>query len=173
MICQDINKSELWVFEEISRKLRNSKNSHKNFCPNFWDRHRGSFFLFFHPDNESSEKKTFAEGGYGSTVSYPTITLFDLCIDTVCKYQIFGDSKISVNHEFYQTKHFHVGLVGFAVWNQKFQSKSLTDPLKTAASCHCEDNAQKGGSWHNAVSQLIYKYGFHQCTFDHEYHKYL
>ena len=72
MICQDINKSELWVFEEISRKLQNSKNSHKNFCPNFWDRHRGSFFLFFHPDNESSEKKTFAEGGYGSTVSYPT-----------------------------------------------------------------------------------------------------
>ena len=72
MICQDINKSELWVFEEISRKLQNSKNSLKNFCPNFWDRHRGSFFLFFHPDNESSEKKTFAEGGYGSTVSYPT-----------------------------------------------------------------------------------------------------
>ena len=68
MICQDINKSELWVFEEISRKLQNSKNSHKNFCPNFWDRHRGSFFLFFHPDNESSEKKTFAEGGYGTTV---------------------------------------------------------------------------------------------------------
>ena len=74
MICQDINKSELWVFEEISRKLQNSKNSHKNFCPNFWDRHRGSFFLFFYPDNESSEKKTFAEGGYGSTVSYPTIS---------------------------------------------------------------------------------------------------
>ena len=73
MICQAINKSELWVFEKISRKLQNSKNSHKNFCPNFWDRHRGSFFLFFHPDNESSEKKTFAEGGYGSTVSYPTI----------------------------------------------------------------------------------------------------
>ena len=72
MICQDINKSELLVFEEISRKLQNSKNSHKNFCPNFWDRHRGSFFLFFHPDNESSEKKTFTEGGYGSTVSYPT-----------------------------------------------------------------------------------------------------
>ena len=31
------------------------------------------FFLFFHPDDESSEKKTFAKNGYGTTVSYPTI----------------------------------------------------------------------------------------------------
>ena len=101
MICQDINKSELWVFEEISRKLQNSKNSHKNFCPNFWDRHRGSFFLFFHPDNESSEKKTFAEGGYGSTVSYPTTK--DFCEQPwkmahwFCIYALFLIRKLGFN----------------------------------------------------------------------------
>ena len=38
--------------------------------------HGGSFFLFFHPDDESSEKKTFAKNGYGTTVSYPTIRVF-------------------------------------------------------------------------------------------------
>ena len=44
--------------------------------------HGGSFFLFFHPDDESSEKKTFAKNGYGSTVSYPTI--HDYHDDTNC-----------------------------------------------------------------------------------------
>ena len=59
----------------ICPKQQNPKNGCKIFCPKFWEVHGGSFFLFFHPDDESSEKKTFAKNGYGSTVSYPTIRL--------------------------------------------------------------------------------------------------
>ena len=40
-----------------------------------WEVHAGSFFLFFHPDERSGEKKTFQKSGHGTTLYYPTYEL--------------------------------------------------------------------------------------------------
>ena len=85
MICLYLEGLKMHDKRDIYLKCQNPKNGCKNFCPNFWEMHGGSFFLFFHPDDESSEKKTFAKNGYGSTVSYPTNLAFGRCYCSVGK----------------------------------------------------------------------------------------